>query len=80
VLEASTVVLPLAGLVDIAAERTRLEKELAGAEKRQTSLSGQLANESFRRNAKPSVVAKLEDDLRAVDARIDALRKSIQEL
>jgi valyl-tRNA synthetase len=80
VLDQSAVVISLVGLVDPAAERAKLERELDGALKRQESLARQLGNQGFLQKAPPHVVAKLQEDQSTVDARIAALRKSIDEL
>ena len=56
-LDAGTVYLPLAGLVDVAKERARLTKEIDGSRGEIERLAKQLGNESFMARAKPEVVA-----------------------
>ncbi|MGB0972328.1 MAG: class I tRNA ligase family protein, partial [Mycobacterium sp.] len=62
-LSAATVVVELdtSGTVDVAAERRRLEKELAAAQKELAGTAGKLANEGFLAKAPAEVV----DNIRA---------------
>ena len=53
---------PIEGVVDVAAERARLAKALAAAEKERDALAGRLANASFVERAKPEAVAKARED------------------
>ncbi|WP_018296387.1 valine--tRNA ligase [Corynebacterium lubricantis] len=55
------VALDTSGTVDVAAERKRLEKELAAAQKELESTAKQLGNEQFLSNAPEAVVAKIRD-------------------
>jgi len=61
----STVFLPLAGLVDVEAELTRLAKEKAKLDKEITKNRSKLANPGFLGKAPPEIVAKVEADLRS---------------
>lgn len=54
----ATIYLPLAGLVDLDAERTRLEKELANVEKQLAGINGKLNNEGFISKAPENVVER----------------------
>src|SRR3546814_9231520 len=54
VVDEATFILPLEGVIDIEAEKARLAKALAGAEKERDSLSGRLSNPSFVEKAKRS--------------------------
>ncbi len=56
-------VIPLEGIVDIAAEKTRLEKALAASQKEAKSLDGRLSNPAFAEKAKPEAVEKARADL-----------------
>ena len=58
----ATLIVPLEGLIDIAAERARLEKALAVAQKEAASLAGRLNNPSFVERAKPEAVDKARAD------------------
>jgi len=62
VVDEATYVLPLGGVVDIDAERTRLTKAIAAAEKERDSLAGRLNNPSFVEKAKPEAVEKARAD------------------
>jgi valyl-tRNA synthetase len=62
VVDEATFILPLEGVVDIEAERTRLSKALQAAEKERDALSGRLGNPSFVERAKPEAVEKARAD------------------
>jgi valyl-tRNA synthetase len=58
----ANVIIPLEGVIDIAAEKARLEKALAAAQKEAKSLEGRLSNPSFVEKAKPEAVEKARAD------------------
>jgi valyl-tRNA synthetase len=62
-LSAGTVVVELdtSGTIDVAAERRRLEKDLAAAQKELGSTAAKLANADFLAKAPETVVAKIRD-------------------
>lgn len=62
-LRGGTVVVELdtSGSIDVAAERRRLEKDLAAAHKELASTTAKLANEDFLAKAPPHVVDKIRD-------------------
>ncbi|WP_375484404.1 valine--tRNA ligase [uncultured Jatrophihabitans sp.] len=65
----------LSGTIDVAAERARLTKDRAAAEKEQAVNAGKLGNEAFTGKAPEAVVAKVQARLAAAEAelaRIDA--------
>ncbi|MGZ8312040.1 MAG: class I tRNA ligase family protein, partial [Allosphingosinicella sp.] len=62
VVDEATLILPLEGVIDVAAERTRLAKAAEAAEKERDSLAGRLANPSFVERAKPEAVEKARAD------------------
>jgi len=62
VVDEATYVLPLEGVIDIEAERTRLAKAAEAAEKERDALAARLANPSFVERAKPEVVEKARAD------------------
>jgi valyl-tRNA synthetase len=70
-----TVELDLSGAIDVAAERARLTKDRAAAEKERAVNAGKLGNAAFTGKAPDAVVAKVRDRLAAAEAdlaRIDA--------
>jgi valyl-tRNA synthetase len=62
VVDEATYILPLEGVIDIAAEKARLAKAAEAAEKERDSLAARLANPSFVERAKPEAVAKARSD------------------
>jgi valyl-tRNA synthetase len=71
--------LPLAGIIDLAAERARLEKEIGKLDAEIAKLDGKLNNEAFVAKAKPEVVDEQKERRReavAVKSKLeDALRR-----
>ena len=55
-------VIPLEGVIDIAAEKARLEKALAESHKEAKALEGRLNNPAFVEKAKPEAVDKARAD------------------
>jgi valyl-tRNA synthetase len=70
VVDEATFILPLEGVIDIAAEKARLAKAAEAAEKERDSLAGRLANPSFVERARPEAVekARADHDEKASDA------------
>ncbi|HMJ93023.1 MAG TPA: hypothetical protein VK472_02855, partial [Allosphingosinicella sp.] len=62
VVDEATFILPLEGVVDLAAERTRLARAAEGAEKERDGLAARLANPSFIKRAKPEAIEKARAD------------------
>ncbi|HEX9963612.1 MAG TPA: valine--tRNA ligase [Allosphingosinicella sp.] len=62
VVDEATYILPLDGVIDVAAERSRLAKAAEAAEKERDSLAARLANPSFVERAKPEAVEKARAD------------------
>jgi valyl-tRNA synthetase len=62
VVDEGTFILPLEGVIDIEAEKTRLAKAAEAAEKERDSLAGRLDNPSFVERAKPEAVEKARAD------------------
>ncbi|OYW47787.1 MAG: valine--tRNA ligase [Novosphingobium sp. 28-62-57] len=58
----ANIVVPLDGVIDIAAEKARLEKALSLSQKEAKSLEGRLGNPSFVEKAKPEAVEKARAD------------------
>ncbi len=73
-------VLPLAGMVDLDAERARLRRELEGAQGEQARLEGQLANDGFVARAPEQVVSGARQKLAVATEKIEVLRRRLDEL
>ncbi|MCX5075408.1 valine--tRNA ligase [Streptomyces sp. NPDC060334] len=76
----ATVALDLSGTIDVAAERKRLSKDLAAAEKEKQQAEGKLGNEAFLAKAPDNVVdkikgrlAKAESDITRIQAQLGTL-------
>jgi valyl-tRNA synthetase len=80
VVDEATFILPLEGVIDIAAEKTRLAKALAAAEKERDSLGGRLSNPSFVEKAKPEAVAKAREDHAEKTAEAERLKAALERL
>jgi valyl-tRNA synthetase len=75
-----TVRLDTAATIDVAAERRRLEKDLAAAEADLTATERKLANPAFVQRAPAEVVAKSQARLGAARAEIGRLRERLAAL
>jgi valyl-tRNA synthetase len=78
-----TVRLDTAGVIDVAAERARLEKDLAAARKEIAQAEGKLGNEQFMSKAPEQVVTKTRarltqarTDAESLEGRLSALPRS----
>jgi len=76
----ATLVVPLEGVIDVEAERTRLSKGVEAAEKERDSLAQRLANPAFTERAKPEAVDKARADHDAKSAEADRLRAALERL
>jgi valyl-tRNA synthetase len=74
------VFLPLAGLVDLDAERARLRKELEAAEADIARREGRLSNAGFVEKAPEQVVQRERDGLAAVRVTAERLRERLAQL
>ncbi|MCY1062979.1 valine--tRNA ligase [Nannocystis sp. SCPEA4] len=80
VVRGGEVILPLAGLVDFAAERTRLSKDLEKARKEADGLTAKLQNPGFRAKAPPDVIAKGEARLVELGGDLERLQATLARL
>jgi valyl-tRNA synthetase len=75
-----TCYLPLAGLIDLEAERARVRKELAAAEADVDRREAKLANEGFTAKAPAAVVQRERESLETARAALEKLRALLAEL
>ncbi|AGG87996.1 valine--tRNA ligase [Rhodanobacter denitrificans] len=74
------VLIPLAGLIDLGAEKTRLAKEIARIEVEIRKCEGKLGNASFVANAPAEVVAQERQRVADWNSTLGALREQAQKL
>jgi valyl-tRNA synthetase len=72
--------LPLGDLVDVGAERTRLEREIAEASALADRARSKLDNPKFAQGAPPDVVAKTRGQLDEHTSRVEKLRAQLADL
>jgi valyl-tRNA synthetase len=70
----------LSGAIDVGAERTRLGKDAAAAEKERATNAAKLANEAFTGKAPDAVVAKVRDRLAAAEAELARIEAALAAL
>ncbi|PKP66147.1 MAG: valine--tRNA ligase [Alphaproteobacteria bacterium HGW-Alphaproteobacteria-7] len=73
-------VIPLEGIINIAAEKARLEKALAASAKEAKSLEGRLGNPAFAEKAKPEAVEKARADLAHHQGEVERLTAALARL
>ena len=73
-------VIPLEGIIDIAAEKARLEKALEASAKEAKSLEGRLSNANFGERAKPDAVEKARADHAHHTAEVARLEAALARL
>jgi valyl-tRNA synthetase len=76
----ATVALDLSGAIDVAAERKRLQKDLAAAEKEKTQANAKLTNEGFLSKAPEQVVEGIRGRLAAAEADIARIAAQLDSL
>ncbi|MFD5930499.1 valine--tRNA ligase [Streptomyces sp. NPDC060333] len=76
----ATVSLDLSGTIDVAAERKRLSKDLAAAEKEKQQAEAKLGNEAFIAKAPDNVVDKIKGRLSKAEADIARLQAQLDNL
>ncbi|MFZ1741615.1 MAG: valine--tRNA ligase [Pontixanthobacter sp.] len=75
-----TLIVPLEGLVDIDAEKSRLSKALEASAKEAKSLEGRLSNANFVDRAKPEAVEKAKADFAHHSAEVERLTAALARL
>ncbi|MFG3283992.1 valine--tRNA ligase [Streptomyces sp. NPDC048111] len=76
----ATVALDLSGTIDVVAERKRLGKDLAAAEKEKADANKKLGNEAFLAKAPDNVVDKIRTRLAKAEADIERIGNQIATL
>ncbi|MBL4581539.1 MAG: valine--tRNA ligase [Gammaproteobacteria bacterium] len=74
------ILVPMAGLIDVGAERARLEKEIAKLETGMKVVSGKLNNKKFMDNAPEAVVTKERGKAEQMSSALMALQEKLEEL
>jgi valyl-tRNA synthetase len=80
ILAEAQVVVPLAGLFDVAAERAKLDKERDQARGQVEGLEKQLSNEKFLAGARPEVVEGARQRLEDARSRLAGIEARLAEL
>jgi len=80
VVGAATITLAIGGAIDLSAERTRLETEVAETEKYTKGLSGRLSNEQFTAKAPAEVVEREWERLTDALARVQRIRELLADI
>ena len=80
VVDEATFRIALGDVIDLAAERTRLAKAIAAAEKERDGLAGRLNNPSFVERAKPEAVEKARADHAEKSAEAERLAAALARL
>ena len=79
VIGAVEIVVPLAGMIDLDAERQRLTKELDNAQQDAERRRSRLADSSFVDKAPAHIVQRERENLAAVDAQIERLHQRLSD-
>ena len=74
------ILVPMAGLIDVEAERARLEKEIAKLESGMKAVSSKLNNKKFMDKAPEAVVAKERGKAEQMSNALTALQEKLEEL
>ena len=74
------ILVPMKGLIDVAAERTRLSREIEKAEKDLRGISGKLGNENFVAKAPEAVVAKERERQASLQESLGKLQEQLGKL
>jgi valyl-tRNA synthetase len=74
----ATVCLPLGSLIDVAAEKARIEKAIGKSEQELERIDKKLSNEKFIANADPAIIAADRERKAELDVQIASLRTALQ--
>jgi valyl-tRNA synthetase len=75
-----SVLVPMAGLIDVAAEIERLTRQLAKAEQELAKTRVKLSNENFVRNAPPEVVATERERQADFERQVNSFKAQLERL
>ncbi|MEO0720092.1 MAG: valine--tRNA ligase, partial [Pseudomonadota bacterium] len=75
--EEATVNLPLADIIDVSAEKARLEKSLAKIEKEVKGVEAKLGNANFTSKAPAEVIEEQKERLETAKAEADRLKAAL---
>jgi valyl-tRNA synthetase len=76
----ATILIPIGDVVDLAAEKSRLDKAMTAAIKERDALAGRLGNPGFTEKAKPEAVEKAREDHAARSAEAERLEAALSRL
>ena len=76
----ATILIPIGDVVDLVAEKSRLDKAMAAAIKERDALAGRLSNPGFTDKAKPEAVEKAREDHAARSAEAEQLAAALSRL
>ncbi|BCE02277.1 valine--tRNA ligase [Marinicellulosiphila megalodicopiae] len=71
---------PMAGLIDVAAEQARLQKEVTKITKEMQRIEGKLNNQKFMANAPEDVVTKEREKASGFQQKLDGINSQIEKL
>lgn len=74
------VLVPMAGLIDVDAEKARISKEVEKTEKELARIEGKLNNEKFVSKAPEAVVAKEKEKADALKGKLSDLQAQVEQL
>ncbi|MEW5923731.1 MAG: valine--tRNA ligase [Candidatus Zixiibacteriota bacterium] len=80
IISGAEIFVPLEGLIDIDAEKNRLEKELSNLKNQLEKLSKKLANSDFLKNAPADVVDKEKGKKVDIEERVEKLNANLEQL
>ncbi|MCK5444620.1 MAG: class I tRNA ligase family protein, partial [Rhodospirillaceae bacterium] len=80
VLDEATIILPLAGAIDVGAEAARLEKEIGKLDAEITKLDQRLSNKGFTDKAPKEIVAEQQGKLDDLKAEREKLSEAVERL
>ena len=80
VVAGTTIAFPLGEAIDLDAEKSRLSKAVAAAEKDRDSLAARLSNPNFTERAKPEAVEKARADHAERSAEAERLAAALKRL